>query len=144
VSSIPGATVAVVADDLIWASRLIEAVRRAGATPVRLSSQLELDTALAAAEAVESSDADTSGVEPRPRLVGAVVDVFGHRYDGVAAIGSVAAARVPVIAVAQHDDVATRKRALDAGAMRVFSYNKFATDGPRLVEGWLLSHGGTR
>jgi hypothetical protein len=55
----------------------------------------------------------------------------------VTAIGLVHAARLPVIAVAQHDDQVTRKRALDAGASRVFSYQKFFTDGSRLVEGWL-------
>ena len=41
-------TVAVVADDLIWASRLMESVTRAGGTPVRMSTQAQLDTALEA------------------------------------------------------------------------------------------------
>ncbi len=51
----------------------------------------------------------------------------------------VSAARLPVIAVAQHDDQLTRKRALGAGASRVFSYRKFFEDGTRLVEGWLAA-----
>ncbi len=46
---------------------------------------------------------------------------------------------MPVIAVAEHDDQLTRKRALAAGATRVFSYRKFFEDGTRLVEGWLAA-----
>ena len=127
-------TVAVLADDLIWASRLIEAVSRAGGTPVRLSSEAELATVLEA-----DAGAELTPAEGGRALVGVVVDLFGRRYDGVAAIERSARARKPVIAVAQHDDQLTRKRALTAGAARVFSYAKFFTDGPRLVEGWLLA-----
>lgn len=135
----PGATgtgtVAVLADDLIWASRLIDAVRRSGATAVRLGSALDLAVALDAAGLAEEP-------EPATRLVGVIVDLFGHRYDGVDAVTRVSAARLPVIAVAQHDDLETRKRALTAGAGRVFSYQKFFTDGPRLVTAWLTAEGG--
>ena len=46
-------------------------------------------------------------------------------------------AGLPVIAVAQHDDQETRSLALGAGALRVFSYNKFFEDGPSLVRRWL-------
>ena len=53
-----------------------------------------------------------------------------RRFDGVAAIARLRAARLPVIAVAQHDDQLTRRRALAAGASRVFSYNKFFTRRP--------------
>ena len=82
-------------------------------------------------------EAQTLGDEPT--LSGAVVDLGLRGVDGVAAVGQVAAARLPVIAVAQHDDQLTRKRALDAGARRVFSYQKFFTDGPRLVAEWLAA-----
>ena len=75
-------------------------------------------------------------------MVGVIVDMLGRRFDPVAAVVRAKAAKKPVIAVAQHDDVLTRKRALSAGASRVFSYNKFFTDGPRLVEGW-LNRGGS-
>jgi DNA-binding NarL/FixJ family response regulator len=122
----------VLADDLIWASRLIEAVRRAGGTPVRLSSEAELATVLEA-----DADAELGPGQEDRALVGVVVDLSGRRYDGVAAVERSARARKPVIAVAQHDDQLTRKRAITAGASRVFSYAKFFTDGPRLVEGWL-------
>ncbi len=130
-------TVAVVADDLIWASRLMESVTRAGGTPVRMSTQAQLDTALEADALAElgSEDADRA-------VVGVIVDMLGRRFDPVAAVVRAKAAKKPVIAVAQHDDVLTRKRALSAGASRVFSYNKFFTDGPRLVEGW-LNRGGS-
>lgn len=129
-------TVAVVADDLIWASRILEAVRRSGAAAIRLGTDADLVVALEAAAAAEPPEASAG-------LAGVIVDLFGHRYDGIAAVERVAAARLPVIAVAQHDDTATRKRALAAGAKRVYSYNKFFTDGPTIVAAWLGTSGGS-
>ena len=73
-------------------------------------------------------------------LIQLLPESYGRKMltvDGVAAIARVTAARLPVVAVAEHDDQLTRKRALDAGATRVFSYRKFFEDGTRLVEGWL-------
>jgi hypothetical protein len=133
----------VLAEDLIWASRLMEAVRRTGAIPVRLSSDAQLTIALEAA-ALEEPLPDHVEPDPAapPRVVGAIVDLFARRSDAIAAIGRISAARLPVIAVAEHDDLATRKRALEAGAGRVFSYNRFFTDGPRLVDAWLAAAGG--
>jgi DNA-binding response OmpR family regulator len=128
-----GGLVAVVADDLIWASRLVAAVQRAGVTPVRMGSDQELELAL---EAVMLEEPDPNDPDPR-RIVGAIVDLFGHRYDGVEAVKAVHGVGLPVIAVAQHDDQETRGLALDAGALRVFSYNKFFEDGPSLVRRWL-------
>lgn len=128
-----GALVAVVADDLIWASRLVAAVQRAGATPVRMGSDEDLEIAL---ETVMAEEPDPNDPDPR-RIVGVIVDLFGHRYDGVEAVRAVRAVGLPVIAVAQHDDQETRGMALDAGALRVFSYNKFFEDGPALVRRWL-------
>jgi DNA-binding NarL/FixJ family response regulator len=121
-------TVVVVADDLMWSSRLAEAVRRAGGTPVVLTSDTELAVALEAHDVGES-----------PSLSAAVVDMATRRLDPVRAIERVTAARLPVIAVAQHDDQVTRRRAMAAGASRVFSYNKFFTDGTLLVERWLTA-----
>src|SRR5436190_24103557 len=92
-------TVAVVADDLIWASRLVEAVTRAGATPVRLSSEAQLATVLEADAAAELPEGSRDRV-----LVGVIVDLFGRRFDGVSAVERAAAAHKPVIAVAEHDD----------------------------------------
>jgi len=120
--------VVVVADDLMWATRITEAVRRAGGSAVRLDSETELAVAL---EAQELGDERS--------ISGAIVDLAARRFDGVVAIERVSAARLPVIAVAEHDDQLTRKRALAAGATRVFSYRKFFEDGTRLVEGWLAA-----
>ena len=92
-----------VADDLIWASRLAAAVERAGATPVRHGGEV------------------------------VIVDLGGRAYDGIAAVGAAVKGGKTVIAVAQHDDADTRRRALDAGARRVFSYQKMFSDGPQVV-----------
>lgn len=116
------------ADDLMWSTRLAEAVRRAGGAPVVLAGEAELAVALEAQDVGE-----------RPSLSGAVVDMAARRLDPVAAIAGVAAARLPVIAVAQHDDQVTRRRAQAAGASRVFSYQKFFSDGTQLVERWLTA-----
>lgn len=118
--------VLVLADDLIWATRITEAVRRAGARAVALGTEDELRLAL---EAQEIGD--------RPAVRGAVVDLAARRFDAVTAIERINAARLPVVAVAEHDDQLTRKRALSGGASRVFSYRKFHEDGTRLVQRWL-------
>lgn len=118
----------VLADDLMWSTRIVDAIRRAGGRAVPLGTDAELDIAL-----------EAQGLEDEPSLGGAIVDVAARRFDAVAAIGRIRAAHLPVIAVAQHDDQLTRRRALEAGASRVFSYRKFFEDGTRLVEGWLAA-----
>ncbi len=109
------ATVLIVADDLIWSSRLREAVERAGARP-----------SVVAWNSLEESHGD---------LV--VVDLGGRTYDGVAAVRDASQAAHVIIAVGQHEDLELRKRALAAGAQRVYSYNKLFTDGPQVIAGWL-------
>ena len=116
----------------MWSTRIAESIRRVGAPVVRLGSEQELSLAL-----------DAHEVGDEPTVSGAVVDLNGRRYDGVAAIERVATAKLPVIAVAQHDDQVTRKRALNAGANRVFSYQKFFSDGSSLVEAWLRREEGS-
>ena len=118
----------VLADDLMWSMRITEAVRRAGGRAVQLGSDEELAVAL-----------EAYGLEDQQTIHGAIVDLASRRFDGVVAIEQVSSARLPVIAVAEHDDQLTRKRALAAGATRVFSYRKFFEDGTRLVEGWLAA-----
>lgn len=127
-----GSVVAVLADDLIWASRLVAAVERTGARAARLTTAEQLQAVLAA----ESESEPAGG---RPRLVGVIVDLGGRRYEGSAAVAHAVAARQPVIAVAQHDDGPTRRRALEAGAQRVFSYAKLFTDGQGVIERWLAA-----
>lgn len=123
------ATVAVVADDLIWAGRLTDAVRRAGAEPRRLAARVVVD-ADRIAHAGDAIVADTS-------VAGVIVDSALMTADPLAVIAALTTAGIPVLVVADHDDVAFRKRALAAGAGRVLAYRKLYEDGPRVVAAWL-------
>ena len=111
-------TVVILADDLIWASRLSDAVAAAGGTPVR-RRRLE----------------DLASV-PSPF---AIVDLTARAYDGVEAIRQAAGSGARVVAVGQHDDATLRRAALDAGAERVFTYRALFEDGPRQLARWLSS-----
>ena len=42
-----------------------------------------------------------------------------------------------MLAVGQHDDLALRKRALAAGADRVYAYRKLFEDGPATLAAWI-------
>ncbi len=110
--------IVILADDLIWATRLDRIVRTAGAVPTTTSTLPAFLTALAAADA-------------------AIVDLAARRADPVAAIAAAASAGRPVVAVGPHEDLDARKRALAAGAGRVFAYSKLHDDGPRTVADWL-------
>jgi len=110
--------VVILADDLIWASRLDAQLRAAGAQPLRVASLEGLDASLADVDAV-------------------VVDLTARAYDGIGAIERAASAGRPVLAVGQHDDHALRRRALAAGASRVYAYRKLFEDGPATLAGWL-------
>jgi DNA-binding response OmpR family regulator len=110
--------VVVLADDLMWSTRLVAHLRTAGADPVPVQTIEALRRALPAAD-------------------GVVIDLTALRYDGVEAVGAAAEAGRRVIAVGQHDDVELRKRALAAGAERVFAYRKLFEDGPRTLGSWL-------
>ena len=113
--------VAVLADDLIWASRLVAAVERAGAIALRATSSSDLERILDADDASSAAPAAM------------VIDLGGRRYDGVEAVGIAGRAGRPVLAVGQHEDLDLRRRALAAGAWRVYSYNKLFRDGPAVV-----------
>ena len=121
----PQPRIAVLADDLIWSSRLTAAVERGGGEPLRQATAESLGRLLAS----------------EPGVSAVVVDLNGRGYDGVEAVRLAAADGRPVLAVGQHEDLELRKRALAAGARRVFSYNKLFSDGPQvmsaLVEGRL-------
>jgi DNA-binding response OmpR family regulator len=110
--------VAVLADDLIWSTRLADALRTAGAEPRPVRSLAMLGPALTEVDRV-------------------VVDLTARAYDGVAAIELARASGLPVIAVGQHDDHELRKRALAAGADRVYAYRKMFEDGAATLAGWL-------
>jgi len=115
--------IAVVADDLIWASRLSAAVERAGAVPVRLSGR---------------------GALPLEPCDGAIVDLARRGGDGIEIIARLREAGLPVIALADHDDAPLRKRALAAGAEKVLAYRKMHADGPEVVAAWLTTLAGAR
>jgi DNA-binding response OmpR family regulator len=110
--------VAVLADDLIWSTRLVAHLRQAGAEPVPVHTLDALLTALPTTDAV-------------------VVDLTALRYDGLDAIAQATAGGRRVIAVGQHDDVELRKKALAAGAERVYAYRKLFEDGPKTLGPWL-------
>lgn len=116
-SSTTHTRVAVLADDLIWSSRLSAAATHAGAQPIVVKDAASIDAPFA------------------------VIDLGGRAYDGVGAVRIAARAGATVLAVAQHEDVQLRKSALAAGAIRCLSYNKLFSDGPqviaRLIEGTL-------
>lgn len=111
-------SVVVLADDLIWSSRLRAATEQAGANPHAVQSIAQLNAAIAAT------------AEETP----VIVDLNGRAYDGVAGVALAAEEGHPVVAVGPHEDLDLRKRALGAGAIRVFSYNKLFTDGPAVVK----------
>jgi hypothetical protein len=113
--------VAVLADDLIWASRLADAVTSAGGRPRRARRAADL----------------TPLLEQGARF--AIVDLTALAYDGVEAIASAVAVGARVVAVGQHDDLELRKRALAAGAERVYAYRKLFEAGSDILRGWLTS-----
>ncbi len=110
----------VVADDLIWATRLADQVRACGLTALRCASLAALDRALA-----------SSGAR------WAIVDMTARAYDGSAAIGRASAAGLRVLAVGQHDDRAMRVAARAAGAERVQAYRTLFEHGHATVATWL-------
>jgi DNA-binding response OmpR family regulator len=112
--------VVVLADDLIWATRLADLVRGAGAVAVPARTLGGLDASLSGSDAV-------------------IVDLTARAYDGIAAVTAAHAAGLPVLAVGQHDDAELRRRALAAGADRVHPYRRLFEDGPRQLARWLAA-----
>ena len=112
--------IAVVADDLIWATRLLDAVRRAGADTVAVRRGADLPAGLLGAS-------------------GVIVDTSARGYDPLAALQAARDAGVPAIAAAPHDDPALRRAALEAGASRVHPYRELHERGDRVISRWLDS-----
>lgn len=112
--------VLVLADDLIWSTRLVAHVREAGAQP----------TAVRTAAAFEAGLGDADA---------AVVDLTSRAYDGLAVIAVARDAGVAVLAVGQHDDHVLRRNALAVGADRVLAYRKLFDDGPATISRWLAA-----
>jgi DNA-binding response OmpR family regulator len=101
--------VGVLADDLIWASRLAAAAEQAGAEPVRLTGR----------------DALVEALDGPFRPVALLVDLAGRRFDPLDGIWVASQAGLAVLAVGQHEDLDLRHRALEAGASSWISYNAF-------------------
>lgn len=110
--------VIVLADDLIWSTRLVSLLSALGADAVHARDDARFEAALLAGDR-------------------AVVDLTARAYDGVRAIERATARGLRVIAVAQHDDAPLRRRALESGAERVFAYRKLFDDGERTLGTWL-------
>ncbi len=118
---IDGPFVAILADDLMWATRLDRLVRDAGARPAGLRSLEALDATLAAPT----------------RPAGVVVDLTSRTYQGLEAVHRASAAGVPVVAVGQHDDREGRAAARAAGASDVYAYGRLFASGPRVLGAWV-------
>jgi hypothetical protein len=107
-----------VADDLIWSTRLVDAVRRAGGEPVGVRSAVAFEAAL-------------------PAVDGCLVDLSARAYDAIACLRAAAASGVEAIAVGQHDDAALRRAARGAGARRVHAYRALFEHGDRELGAWV-------
>jgi hypothetical protein len=125
--------VLVLADDLIWATRLVGQLRTLGADPVRIGSA---DAFMAALVAREPAGRAPAG-PPDARPMHAVVDLTARSYDGLAAVRLATAAGLRVLCIGQHDDHAQRRAARAAGAERVFAYRKLFEDGHATLAAWL-------
>ncbi len=112
----------ILADDLIWSTRLASQVRAAGCEPIVVR------TASALAETLTGA-------------AGAIIDLTSRAYDGLAAIALVRDAGRAVLAVGQHDDHVLRRDALAVGADRVLAYRKLFEDGPATISRWLAANG---
>lgn len=108
----------ILADDLIWSTRLAGHVRAGGHEPRPARTAAAFGAALAEAD-------------------GAIVDLTSLAYDPLAAIAAAHGAGVPVLAVGQHDDHVLRRDALAVGADRVLAYRKLFDDGPAAIARWL-------
>jgi hypothetical protein len=110
--------VAVLADDLIWSTRLVDLVKAAGHRPVTVRTLPDLTRAL-------------------PDVSAVIVDLTARAYDGIAAVEVANHDGHRVLCVGQHDDQGLRTRALAAGAERVYAYRALFERGPEVLTRWL-------
>jgi len=122
--------VVVLADDLIWGTRLSEAITAAGARPRPARRVADLQRLLAAGAGV-------AGGHGVAGTAFAIVDLTARAYDGIEAIRLASATGARVVAVGQHDDAALRRAAIEAGAERVYTYRALFEDGRRALAAWL-------
>ena len=110
--------IVIVADDLIWSTRLADLVRAVGDRPIVVRRMADAQRALPGARA-------------------AIVDLTSRAYDGVAAVKLAADYGLRVLCVGQHDDHELRKLALEAGAERVYAYRLLSERGLETLSRWL-------
>lgn len=115
-------SVVILADDLIWATRLAELVRGSGRTVTSVRTLPEYETVLAPG---------------RPTII----DLTARAYRGVAAVEMAARADARILCVGQHDDRDLRQQAMQAGAQRVLPYRALFERGPALLARWLDAGG---
>jgi DNA-binding NarL/FixJ family response regulator len=106
----------VLADDLIWSTRLVAILRSAGAEPVPFRSAAAMEAAT---------------------VSGAVIDLTARAYDGLAAVRAATEAGRSVVCLAQHDDEPLRRAALAAGARSVYPYRTLHEKGAGALARWL-------
>ena len=114
----PVRRVAIVADDLIWSTRLADLVRAAGAEPIACADPAALVAAL-------------------PLVDRVLVDLTARRSDPLDAVRIAVEGARPALCVGQHDDRDARRAALGAGASRVLAYRALATHGRETIRRWL-------
>jgi hypothetical protein len=111
--------VAILAEDLIWSTRLADLVNAAGHRPVVVRSLPDLAKVL-------------------PDVAAVIVDLTARAYDGIAAVEVAHHSGHPIVCAGQHDDKELRTRALQAGAERVFTYRLLAERGAETLTAWLV------
>ena len=113
----------VLADDLIWATRLEGQGRTLGASVQRFTASEPLIAALVA--------------EPATPADLVAIDATARAYDAEAAVRAVAATGARVLALVQHDDPEGRASLIAAGAVRAMPYRALFERGHAILAGLL-------
>ena len=113
----------VLADDLIWATRLEGQGRTLGADVQRFTTPAPLFALLAAHPATPTD------------LV--AIDATARAYDAEGAVREASATGVRVLALVQHDDPAGRASLIAAGAVRAMPYRALFERGHAILAGLL-------
>ena len=113
----------VLADDLIWSTRLEGQGRTLGADVQRFATTERLIAALTAHPATPSD------------LV--AIDATARAYDAEVAVRAVAATGARVLALVQHDDPEGRASLIAAGAVRAMPYRALFERGHAILAGLL-------
>lgn len=117
--------VLVLADDVIWAERLVRLLKACGATPIlRSDGRLPLP------------DGGERPLAEAPTAPAAVVDLEAHSFDGTAAVTRAREAGLVVLALGPHGAVDLQRAVRAAGAEFV-PYRRMAQGGVEILGSWL-------